>query len=434
MGQAAWYRCGVSRRVGPIMIAATALALSCATEEPTPPEKPEFTRVTGAPAPAAKEPDRVDLAVEGYARAMGANPHGAVLGTSAAVYAVDVKAATPLEVVGDEPDLPAETGAVHAMAKFEDGVLVAATNGLFVSREGALQLSKASADLASLDITSLTSRTDEQGATTLGVVAAGRAYELAPAEGGATLLAWTIDGEAGQATAVFAQPDRVVASFGRTTYEIDKETLKAKKVAFDLGDVRAIACDSDACEEGSLLYFASDAGLVERAADGSYTLFTLAEDDAPSPGVQALALDGTTGRVYALAGDRVLRVRAGEIPEVIATAPVDPSAEGRAMTVDALGDVWIGASKVVAHFAVAAPIRFATDVKPVLHAYCADCHKTGANGAPKIDYEDYDVAVERIDSILMRVKGGSMPPLTSGKTLPKDKIKLLEAWSTTKTP
>lgn len=424
----------MSRRVGPITIAAAALALSCATDAPTPPDKPAFTRVTGAPAPASKEPDRVDLTVEGYARAMGSSPHGAVLGTSTAVYAVDVSEAIPLEVVGDEPELPAETGAVRAMARFEDGVLIAAANGLFVSRDGALQVSMASADLASLDITNLTSRTDEGGATTLGVVAGGRAYELAPEAGAATLLAWTIADEDGQATAAFAQPGRVVASFGRTTYEIDKETLKAKKLAFDLGDVRAIACDSDACEEGSLLYLASDAGLVERAADGTYTLFTLADDGAPSPGVQALALDGTTGRVYALSGDRVLRVRAGEIPDVVATAPIDAGADGRAMTVDAMGDVWVGAAKVVTHYAVAAPIRFATDVKPVLHAYCADCHKTGANGAPRIDYEDYDVAVERIDSILMRVKGGSMPPLTSGKTLPKDKINLLEGWSTTKAP
>lgn len=425
-------------RAHPLVLAMTfALVSACAAEEEPVPEKPPFSRVEGVPAAVTAEPDRVDLAVEGYARALASNPHGVVEGTSAAVFGVDVMGAVALEVVGDEPDLPATTGAVRAMARFEDGVLVAAEQGLFVSRDGALQRSMASADLASLEVTGLTSTTSDAGTSSLGVVAGGRAYELVSTEPGATLRAWSIDGEEGEATAVFAQASRVVVSFGRTTYEIDKATLKATKLAFDLGAVRAIACSSEACEEGSLLYFASDAGLVERAADGTYTLFTLADAGAPSPGVDALALDGTTGRVYALAGDRVLRVRAGEIPDAIATAsaPAGACAAGTcAMTVDAAGDVWVGAGEAITHFAVAAPVSFSTDVKPVLHAYCADCHKNAENGAPKIDYESYDVAASRIDSILMRVKGGSMPPLTSGKTLPKDKIKLLESWSTTKAP
>jgi hypothetical protein len=394
---------------------------------------PKLVVVHGAPAAPTDEPQSDASAVDGYATAMASS--GAILaaGTATGVYALAAKGNALLEIVGDEPDLPTETGAVRAMVAYHQGVLVAAEQGVFFTDGSALQLSLASAALAPLGITSMTARItpgDDGGAdvTHLAVLAADGAYEIDDT----TMAKWTVDGESGVPTAILAQSERVFLSFGARTYEIDKAAKKAHAVPFALGSVHEIACGSLACDEGSLVYFASDAGLVERAADGAYALYPLAAAGAPAVPVETFALDASRQRLYALAGGSVLRVQAGSIPAAVAT--VGPAAHARKMAVDAGGDAWIADGLAVHHLALGTPLSFVTDVRPILHEYCADCHAGGTQGAPVRDYESYDVAVARIDAILMRVSEGTMPPLTYGKKLPKEKIEILQAWALTKAP
>lgn len=389
--------------------------------------------VPGAPADPASEPESEAQAIEGYASAMASGAGAIAVGTTTRVYVLGGAEPVALDPVGDEPNLPATTGFVRAMAPFEDGILIAAENGLFFTDGALLQLSLANDALGPLGITAMTARVtvagdDGPAETRLALIAGGAAYELA----GGEMTKWTVTGEDGAPTAVFAQEERFYVSFGRHTYEIDKQSKKAYPVAGDVGDVREIACGSLACEEGSLLYFASSAGLVERAADGVYRVFTLAAEGSPPVAVETFALDALKQRLYALAGTRVLRVRAGEIPDAVAT--LDAPAQARSMAVDKAGDVWAGEGLAAKRLSLGTPLSFLTDVRPILHEYCAECHATGTQGAPKRDFESYEVAVDRVDSILNRVEGGTMPPLSYGKKLPKDKILILQDWALTKAP
>jgi hypothetical protein len=319
------------------------------------------------------------------------------------------------------------------MAPYADGLLVAAESALFFARAGALQLSPASVDLHPLGVAAMTARVaddDGDGAdeTHLAIRAEGAAYEIE----GSDRVQWTVDGEDGPPTAIFAQKARVLLAFGPRAYAIDKAAGEALPLPAGIGRIRAIACGSLACDDGSLLYLASDAGLVERGADGAYTLYPLAAKGDPAIPVDAFALDAAKQRLYALAGPSVLRVRAGERPDAVAT--LDPPESARSMAVDKTGDVWIGHGTSLHRLALGTPLGFATDVRPIMHEYCAGCHAAGANGAPVIDFEDHDVMTERIGAVLERVGERSMPPASYDKKLPKEKILILQDWSATKAP
>lgn len=389
--------------------------------------------VHGAAAAPAKEPERMTTPLNGYAAAMAANGSILAVGTTTSVYGVTPNAVTLLPIVGDEPNLPLETGAIHAMAALDDGVLVAADSALFFTTGASLQLSLANDALHPLGITAMASRfADDDGdgtkETHLVLRTAAAAYEVS----GDVLTKWTVTGEDGAPTAVLATKASVYLAFGDHVYEVDKASKKAYPLVFDVGHVSEIACGTVACDAGSPIYFASDRGLVERSAAGDYTLYTLADDGAPAVPVDAFALDGAKTRLYALAGPQVLRVRVGESPvaEATVTAPALP----RRLVVDKVGDAWLGEGQSMIKIALGTPLSFAADVRPILHAYCADCHADASNGAPKIDYDSYDVASQLADALVKRVKEGTMPPITYAKKLPKETVQLLVEWSATKAP
>lgn len=389
--------------------------------------------VPGAPAAPAQEPESDPFTIEGYASAMASYGSVTAVGTTTAVYRLTAAGAVRLEIVGDEIDLPVETGEVRAAAPYDGGLLIAAANGLFFTDGAALQLSLANDTLGPLGITAATARITDAGTDSapevhLAFLASGGAYEIA----GGVLSQWKVDGEDGAPTAIFAQEARVYLSFGHHTYEIDKATKKAYPLAFDIGNVHEIACGSLSCDEGSLLYFASDEGLVERSADGAYRSFPLAAAGAAPVPVEAFALDAQRQRLYAVAGTSILRVRAGEVPDAVAT--LDPATSPRRLAADAAGDVWVGEGLAARRYALGTPLSFATDVRPILHEYCAECHANGSQGAPLRDFESYDVAKSQIDVILGRVQNGTMPPASYGKKLPAESIQILLDWSITKAP
>jgi hypothetical protein len=394
---------------------------------------PALAVFAGAPAPPAQAPASDDHAVDGYASAMAAGVGLAAAGTTTGVYRLDAAGPVLLPLVGDEPDLPADTGAVRAMAPYAAGILVVAENGVFWSSGDALQRSLAEATLKPLGITAMTARVTAgddggPGETQLALIAGGAAYEL----GGGQLTTWSVPGEGGAPTAIFAQEARVYLAYAGRAYEIDRATKTAYPLPEGVGAVRAIACASLGCEAGSLLYFATEGGLVERGADGSYRRYPLAAAGEPAVPVTAFALDGDKQRLYALAGASLLRVRAGQIPDAVAS--LDPPKAPRHLAVDGAGDVWVGEGLSTKRLALGTPLSFATDARPILHEYCAGCHAQGTQGAPQQDFESYAVAVSQIGAILARVEGGTMPPVSYGKKLPAEQIHVLESWATTKAP
>ncbi|WP_156041174.1 hypothetical protein [Chondromyces apiculatus] len=396
---------------------------------------PEIAVVHGAPRAMGEEPASEEHAVEGYAAAMASNGALVAVGTTKAVYELGASGPLQLAIVGDGPDLPVSTGQVRAMAPYEEGLLVAAEGGLFYTAGGALQPSLGSEALAALTITAMNARVvrvttgeDDATETHLALVTTDGARELSRGE----MVSWTVEGEAGAPTAMLAQQDRIILAFEERVYEIDKATSKAYPVLFDAGRIRAIACDSLACEEGSLIYLASDEGLVERSPDGAYTLYPLAAEGEPAVAVESFALDAQKQRLYALAGPSVLRVHAGALPDAIATAT--PADLPRRIAVDKLGDVWSGGGLAVRKHAVGAPLSFAADVRPIMHEYCAGCHADGSQGAPRVDFTSYDVMLEAADVLLVRVTQGTMPPAGYEKKLPKEKIQILIDWDVTRAP
>ena len=393
---------------------------------------PTLEIVPGAPLPPDGSPETQQYTVEGYASAVGANGSLVAIGTTTAVYQASAQGLTKLAIVGDEPDLPLETGAVRAIAPYADGLLLAADSALFYTTGGVVQLSMGSGELHPLGISAITARVadeDDDGTDEvhLTLVAADAAYELV----GTDLTRWTVSGETGAPTAAFARRDWLYLAFGDRVYEVEKATKTAYPLVFGIGSVSAIACDSLACDEGSLVYFATDAGLAERGSDGAYSLFPLANEGDPAVPAEAFAFDAGRQRLYALAGDRVLRVRAGELPEAVATL-----AKGdypRSVAFDKLGDMWATGGSQVTSFALGTPLSFATDVQPVMHEYCSICHAEAKKGAPQIDFESYDDMAFYADVAIERIEDGSMPPPGYQK-IPKEKLQILKDWAVMKTP
>jgi hypothetical protein len=320
------------------------------------------------------------------------------------------------------------------MVGYHDGVLVVADNDILFAQNGALTRSSGKTTLQALGIEAMTARfADDDGDMTidtyLSIIGTDAGHELATG----SLITWTIEGETGAPSAMLAQKDTVYLAYGRHVYEVDKAQGKATFLPFDMGNIHEIACSSLACDAGSLLYFASDAGLVERSANGIYSLYTLADKSNAGTRVDSFAIDGSKQRLYAIAGSQLLRIRAGNVPTAVAT--LAPTTEPRKLVVDKIGDVFSGAGQTITRFGLGTPLSFLTDVQPILHEYCAECHATAQQGAPKIDFEDYSVSVGLVNRIIARAAvERSMPPGTYDKKLPAELITILKEWSVTKAP
>lgn len=397
-------------------------------------ERLELHVVAGTPAAVGEEPKADSYEVEGYVTTMAGRGNTVAIGTTTGVYEAGSSGPVLLPIVGVEPDLPATTGIVRAMTGYDDGLLVIADNDILFAQNGALTRSAGKMTLAMLGVSAMSSRfADDDGDMTtethLSIIGKDAGYEL----GGGSLVTWTVDGETGAPTAILAQKETVYVAFGSRVYEIDKAEGKAFAPPFNMGNVHEIACSSLACDTGSLVYFASDKGLVERSASGIYSLYTLAAEGNAGVPVEHFAIDGTKQRLYAIAGDQLLRIRSGTTPAAVAT--LSPSNEPRKLAVDKIGDVWTGSERAITKFGLGTPLSFLTDVQPIMHEYCAECHTNGIKGAPKINFEDYSVAVGLVDRIIARAAvERSMPPGTYDKKLPADLITILKEWAVTKAP
>jgi hypothetical protein len=430
----------LSRTLVALLVASTSFAAcqgpadTSSTTKTPPDERLELHVVAGIAGVVNEEPESNSYEVEGYVTTMAGRGTIVTAGTTTGVFELGASGPNLLPIVGVELDLPASTGIVRAMAGYDAGVLVVADNDILFAQNGALTRSAGKTTLETLGIEALGARfADDDGdmktETHLSVIGTDAGHELAAG----SLVTWTIDGEMGAPSAMLAQRDTVYLAYGRHVYEVDKAKGEAIAVPFDMGTIHEMACSSVACDAGSLVYFASDKGLVERSASGVYSLYTLAESGAAGAAVESFAIDGSKQRLYAIAVNQLLRIRAGDIPSAVAT--VEPTKEPRKLVVDKIGDVWTGTGTNITKYALGTPLSFLTDVQPIMHEYCAECHATALNGAPKIDFEDYSVAVGLVERIIARAAvERSMPPGTYDKKLPAELITILKDWAVTKAP
>ncbi|MEZ4293684.1 MAG: hypothetical protein R3B70_01815 [Polyangiaceae bacterium] len=393
---------------------------------------PVLEVVPGAPAPLADTPEQATFTMDGYATSAATREGITVAGTTIGAHVAGVDGLTQLPIEGDDPELPAETGIVRAAAPIETGVLVAAEAGLFVAGPGALTLSNGHAGLHPLGILGMKSRLaddDNDGTPEAHLVLLTNAGLVEWSSG--ETVTWTIGTEQGPPSAAFSRKDLLFAAWGTRVYEVDREGGVAYPLVFDIGAVTDIACSSQACDEGSLVYFATDKGLVERSAEGGYTLYPLAPEGEPGVAVKSFALDAGKQRLYAFTETSVLRVRAGHVPDEVAS--LGKADFDRHAAVDKAGDLWSFAGGEATRLSTGTPLSFATDIQPIMGEYCAPCHKSGSNGAPAIDFESYDKMLEYADKAVARVQDSSMPPPTWPQ-VPKDQVQLLVEWVATKAP
>ncbi len=392
-----------------------ALAGCGGSGETTPGDIPEVRVVEGAPI-AGPAPEHVNVAMDAkLVPTTLALYHGsAAVGTSGGVLvgSLVTNDLEPLVVVptGDEP---AVTGAVARLpSRPSGGMFALAEKGLFHDGQGVLLYSplNASPELAQNPVLGLDAAGGDDAEelwirTQKGMfyLAAGKMTGFEVQDAGGTAQA--VD------TLIGLDHRRALAVASGVAYEIDFGESTVKAVADGIGLIH----EASRAEDG-VVYIASDTGLYVRdPANGEVSVRTLAPAGEPPQAILAVA--ASFGTVVAATAKSLVRIDAEGAVQIVdfAAAPADaPESSPVALAVDGQGDVWsLGGGKLVRHI-TGAPVSFEEDVKPFLVEHCAVCHQDGLNGAPAVDFADYEVAKDRAPTIVKRLKGdGSvMPPVT----------------------
>lgn len=403
------------RRFGAFFLVVGAIA-GCGEAETTTPDDPVVTVVPGAPAPLAQAPAEAAFDTVGYVTSVSAAGSLIGVGTTVRAFALGDGALTPMDVYGDDPEVPAETGPVRAVARRTDGLFVAASGGLFYTEGQKLLWSPANEALVDLDVRALLvagSGPFER----LVIVAADGVYEAA----GGQLSLVDIPSEPGAPTAVALDGDRLFAAYGPRLYQIDAARTKAALAGLDVGEIHALAIGA-----GDALFAATDGGVVVRSAEGKYSQYTLSDGDEPAAAYD-LALDPQQG-MYAVTSAGVVLFAEGADPAIVAEIEGADSPELPAAAVDGGGTLWLGEGDRLRGLALGQPLSFAEDVAPVLVEHCASCHESGTQGAPVIDYSSYDQTVAKAQVMIEKMSAGLMPPADAPKKMPPDKYELVLRW------
>lgn len=307
-------------------------------------------------------------------------------------------------------------GAVRAVARRGDGVMVAAQDGFFHDASGRLLRSPLSQAFA-MDAVRFVQVT-RFARETLWVTTATEALRLV--DGRREVLRVDDAGEPGTLQAVVGLGDeRAVLVKGGTAYLLELDADTARPLVRGLAPVTAV----DAQPDGTAL-LGTEAGLVRVTRDGEVRGDTLSADGEPAQAV--VDVEWAQGVVLVTTARHVLRLDPAA-PLVLAevTAP-----RPNALVRDGAGDVWLLDDGAVVRLGAVTkpeepeepppPVSFAADVLPFMTAHCRSCHVSGANYAPIIDLERYQVAKQWAARTVARLTDtlAPMPPAASGVLTP----------------
>jgi len=155
--------------------------------------------------------------------------------------------------------------------------------------------------------------------------------------------------------------------------------------------------------EAGTAYLATDGGLVERRADGSYAQYTLSDTETPSA-VHSVSYDGMDGAVASADFGVVKLTPSGALEGVAAL-----SGAARALSVGPFGNVWLGRGSELTRVHGGTVISYA-EVQPIFETMCMGCHREGSQ--KPISFDDYETAVEWADAMVIKLSHPSepMPP------------------------
>ena len=308
---------------------------------------------------------------------------------------------------------PVETGPVYAMASRENGVMIAAQNGLFHTVDGAVLYSPLSAATQGLEIRHLD------------VAGSGEAEEiwLASTEGVYRVVSGFLEkidipGEDGAPVGVAATTDHALIAYEAAIYEIDLGVWTYRAVNVDAGTVHGTSSSNDK------LALATDQGLLVRSESGAYTHYTLS-DSSEANAAFGVSFDRDQQPVT-LTKEGLVVVQEADTTGLANTDALESSTS---MAVDIHGHVWFAKDTTLTGYMVGDLVRFEEQVVPAL-AVCNGCHLTGSGGAPKHDFSNYGEVVALSDSIVQRVSTGNMPPSEVGPLSTEHQETLL-LWYTT---
>lgn len=376
-------------------------SLSACSSDDAPPLPPStaLVVVAGVPQPGTavtRTPVTIDEAPVALSVLDGAVAVGTATGLRRGTLTGD-GALSKVAVVA-APGEPNATGAVRWMARRgEQGLLVAAAQGVFHDRSGALLPSPARETLAGREILSVD------------VFGEGANEELwiATSQGplhvrSGALASFSVSGAGANPDAVVGVgADRALVTAGGAVYLVDVGAVQVER----LGDGVGRALGFDRGDDGTL-YVATEHGLLTRTKMGRVELRTFAE--AGQPGALVRAVTAAYGGVYALVGDSLVQID-GDAARIVGTAAGAAPAQG--IAVDSNGDLWATAGGALARHATGRPVSFARDVKPFFDRHCGSCHETGSGGAPVHHFGDYEIAKAKSAVIVQRLKAQGAPPM-----------------------
>lgn len=285
-------------------------------------------------------------------------------------------------------------GAVKAVSRRGNGVMLAATGGFFHDAPGRLLRAPVSDDFAMDSL-----RFVDVVGSALWVTTSREAVRVLDAHRETVRL--TDPEEPGAVQAIAGRPDGSgLLVKGASLYAIDLSAKSVKTLARGIATVTAID------HRGAVTLFGTTEGLLEIAADNTVTRYTLSNETEPAKAivdvevVGELTLVTTTTQVLQLGALNVV------LAEVAQPWP-------DALTKDGNGDVWFldGASlvRLSTQSVTTPPPSFAADVKPFMTAHCRSCHASGASYAPVLDLENYAVAKAWAAQSIRRITDTSAP-------------------------
>lgn len=303
-------------------------------------------------------------------------------------------------------------GAVKALTRRGDGVLLAASGGFFHDAPGALLRAPVSDDFSMESL-----RFVDVVESALWITTSTDAVRVLDGHRETVRIDDATEPGAVQVIAGRSASTALLVK-GASLYAVDLAAKTVKTLARGVGTVTAID------HRGPSVLLGTSEGLIE-VADGVVTRHTLT--DSAESAASIIDVEVVGGATLVTTSAQVLQLGT---PTVVLAEVTQPWPD--ALTKDGSGDVWFLDGSALARLSTSIavpPPSFAADVKPFMTAHCRSCHATGANYAPQLNLENYATAKTWATQSLSRITATTSPmPPTNTEVLTPAQYDVVVRW------